>query len=127
MKPFKILSYPNFANGQGDLGSIPGRVVPKTQKMVFDASLCNTQHYKVWIKGKVRQYRERSSAPLHFGVGAIEKGAFGSPSSTVANSLTYCHNVYISTQPLHHEQESDTRSSFFEQNTTGWNSEFSFF
>ena len=40
-----------FANGPGDLGSIPGRVIPKTQKMVLDASLLNTQHYKVRIKG----------------------------------------------------------------------------
>ena len=36
-------------------GSIPGRVIPKTQKMVLDASLLNTQHYKVRIKGKVEQ------------------------------------------------------------------------
>ena len=47
-----------FANGKGDLGSIPGRVIPKTQKMVLDASLLNTQHYKVRIKGKVKQSRE---------------------------------------------------------------------
>ena len=51
-----------FANGPGDLGSIPGRVIPKTQKMVLEASLLNTQHYKAWIKGKVEQSRERSSA-----------------------------------------------------------------
>ena len=36
-----------FANGPGDLGSIPGRVIPKTQKMVLDAILLNTRHYKV--------------------------------------------------------------------------------
>ena len=47
-----------FANGPGDLDSIPGRVIPKTQKMVLDASLLNTQHYKVRIKGKVEQSRE---------------------------------------------------------------------
>ena len=47
-----------FANGAGDLGSIPGRVIPKTQKMVLDASLLNTQHYKVRIKGKVEQSGE---------------------------------------------------------------------
>ena len=47
-----------FANGPGDLGSIPGRVIRKTQKMVLDASLLNTQHYKVRIKGKVEQSRE---------------------------------------------------------------------
>ena len=50
-----------FANGPGDWGSIPGRVIPKTQKMVLDASLLNTQHYKVRIKGKVEQSREWSS------------------------------------------------------------------
>ena len=51
-----------FTNGPGDRGSIPGRVIPKTQKMVLDATLLNTQHYKVRIKGKVEQSRERSSA-----------------------------------------------------------------
>ena len=42
-----------FTNGPGDLGSIASRVIPKTQKMVLDATLLNTQHYKVRIKGKV--------------------------------------------------------------------------
>ena len=51
-----------FTNGAGDLGSIPGQVIPKTQRMVLDASLLNTQQYKVRIKGKVEQSRERSSA-----------------------------------------------------------------
>ena len=36
-----------------DLGSILGRVIPKTQKMVLDATLLNTQCYKIRIKGKV--------------------------------------------------------------------------
>ena len=31
-----------FANGLGDLGSITGQVIPKTQKIVFDASLLNS-------------------------------------------------------------------------------------
>ena len=53
-----------FANGPGDLGSIPGRVIPKTLKMVLDTSLLNTQDYKVRIKGKVEPSRERSSASL---------------------------------------------------------------
>ena len=50
-----------FANGPEDLGSIPGRVIPKTQKMVLDFTLLNTQHCKVWIKGKVEQSKEWSS------------------------------------------------------------------
>ena len=50
-----------FSNCPGDRGSIPGRVIPKTQKMVFDAALLSTQHSKVRILGKVEQSRERSS------------------------------------------------------------------
>ena len=34
-----------FANGLGDWGSISGWDILKTQKMVCDASLLNTQHY----------------------------------------------------------------------------------
>ena len=34
----------------------------KDSKMVLDASLFNTHNYKVWIKGKVEQFREKSSA-----------------------------------------------------------------
>ena len=66
-----------FVNGPEDRGSIPGRVIPKTQKMLLDAALLNTQHYKVRIKGKVEQSREWWRPLLHFGVVAIEKGAFG--------------------------------------------------
>ena len=50
-----------FANGLGNQGSNPGAVIPKTLKMVLDTSLLNTQQYKVRIKGKVEQSRERSS------------------------------------------------------------------
>ena len=48
-----------FANVPGDLGSIPGRIIVKTQKMVLNAALFNTQRYKVRIKGKVEQSKER--------------------------------------------------------------------
>ena len=51
-----------FANGPGDLGSIPGRVVPKTLKMILDTALLDSQQYKVRIKGKVEKSRERRSA-----------------------------------------------------------------
>ena len=82
-----------FANGPGDLDSIPGRVIPKTLKMELDTTLLNTQHYKVRFKGKVEQSREWSSAlPYTLGVVAIEKGAFGSPSTMVAN-FTYLLQV----------------------------------
>ena len=42
-----------FANGPEDKCSIPGRVIPKTLKMVFNTSLLNTQQYKVHIESKV--------------------------------------------------------------------------
>ena len=64
--------------------------------MVLDASLLNTQHYKVRIKGKVEQSREGVAPPLHLGVVAIEKGAFGLPSTMVANfTFTYIGCLYI--------------------------------
>ena len=54
--------------GPGERGSIPGRVIPKTQKIVIDAVLLNTQYYKVRIKGKVEQSWEWSSAFLYISV-----------------------------------------------------------
>ena len=41
-----------FANGPVNWGSIPGWIIPETQKMVLDAALLNTQHYKVQIRVK---------------------------------------------------------------------------
>ena len=49
-----------FANGPGDRVSIPGRVIPKTQKMVLDVAFFSTQYYKVRIKSKEKQSREWS-------------------------------------------------------------------
>ena len=49
-------------------------------------TLLSTQHYKVRIKGKVKQSWEWSSTPpLHHGVVAIEKEAFGLPLTKVIN------------------------------------------
>ena len=56
-----------FANGPGD--RVQSQVViPKTQKMVLDAALRNTQIYKVKIKIKVEQSREWSSTLLYTSV-----------------------------------------------------------
>ena len=51
--PAHWLSGSEFVTGPGDWGSISGRDIAKTQKMVLDTSLLNTQHYKVYFKGKV--------------------------------------------------------------------------
>ena len=48
-----------FPNGPG---SIPGRIIPKTLKLVLNTALLNTQHYKVRIKGRVEQTRKWSRA-----------------------------------------------------------------
>ena len=50
-----------FTNDPGDWGSIPGRAIAKTLKMVLDATLLSTQHYEIKIKGKVEQSWECSS------------------------------------------------------------------
>ena len=50
-----------FTKGPGDMSSIPGRVIPKTLKMVLDASWLNTQLYKVRIEDTVEQAKENSS------------------------------------------------------------------
>ena len=41
------------SNGPGDWGSIPGPVIAKTQKILLDAALLSTQHFKVRLKSKV--------------------------------------------------------------------------
>ena len=42
-----------FTKAPEDQGSIPGRIIPTTQKMVLDTALLNARHYKVQIKGKM--------------------------------------------------------------------------
>ena len=61
--------------------------------MVLDTSLLNIQQYKLCIKGKVEQSRERSSALQHPGVVAIEKGS-------LLVTLDYGHQLYYFTVVL---------------------------
>ena len=65
----------------------------RLKKMVFDTSLLNSQHWKVHIKDKVEQSRD---------VVAIEKGAFGSPSTMVINFTFYF--IY-----MHQDWEADMK------------------
>ena len=83
-----------FANDPGDQDSILRRVILKTQKMVLEAALLNTQRYEVQINGKdgaIQGKKERP--PLHLGVVANEKRAFRSTSTTFTN-FTYLY-IYI--------------------------------
>ena len=64
-----------FTNGPVGRGSIPGRVIAKTQKMVLDI-LLNTQHYKIRIKGKV-EHLGKGVAPYPTPQGSSNwKGSF---------------------------------------------------
>ena len=49
-----------FASGLGDQGSILGWVIPKTQKMLLDAALLNTQHCKIRVKSKAELLKKES-------------------------------------------------------------------
>ena len=69
-----------FPNGPGDRGLIPGLIIPKTQKMILDTSLLNTQHNKI-------------PPPLHHAIVANKKGALVSYTSTVTN---FIYTFYIS-------------------------------
>ena len=51
-----------LANGPENLGSIQGRIILKTLKIVLDTVLLSNQQYMIRIKGKVGQSRARSSA-----------------------------------------------------------------
>ena len=83
-----------FANGPG--GSISGRVIPKTKKMVLDATLLNTQHYKVRIKGKSGAIQGKElRPPVHPGVVALEKGAFRSPLTMVEYIIYKCYELFL--------------------------------
>ena len=55
--------------------------------MVLDASLLNTQHYKVQTKGKEKNPGKRVVLSLHLDVVTIRKGVFSSSSTTVGQQL----------------------------------------
>ena len=57
----------------------------KDSKIVLDATLLSTQHYKVRIKGNGAIQGMEQCPLLHLSVVAIEKGAFWSPSNKVTN------------------------------------------
>ena len=71
-----------LANGQEDSGSIPGQVIPKTQKWYLMPPCLTLSIIRQGISGKIPGMEYR------FGVVAIEKKVFGSPSTKVAN-FTY--------------------------------------
>ena len=83
--------WPNrvFAIGPGDLLQSQVESYKRLKKMVLDATLLNTQHYKIRIKVKLSNPGNGVAPSPTLGVVAIEKGAFGSPTTTVANNNLY--------------------------------------
>ena len=65
----------------------------KAKIIGLGAALLDTQHYNVRIKGKWSNPGKGVASSQHFGVGAIEKGSFGSPTTTVANLYTRTLNL----------------------------------
>ena len=82
-----------FAHGPGHRGSSPGRVIQKTLKMVLDTSLLTLRKYKVRIKGKAEQSKERSSA-LH----TSQSSSYWKGSLQVA--LDYGHQLYLNAKAI---------------------------
>ena len=91
-----------FANGPEDRGSIPGQVIPKTKKVLLDAALINTQHYKVRIKSSWGILGMTYHLPQQLSAVAIEKGASELPSTKVTNftfifeigRMRYCTYIF---------------------------------
>ena len=89
-----------FANGPRKQGSLLGRVIPKTPKMVTDTSLLNTQHYKVRINGKVEQSKEWSSdLPYTTVLKLLKREPLGHPRLRSPTIYIYIY-IYIHTHYL---------------------------
>ena len=99
-----------FAIGPGDQGSVPSRVLTKTQKWYLIAPLL-TQHYKGWIKCKVKQIRERSCASPTQQFSSHVKVVFWSPSTTVANFTCISSSTSSSSTTSSHASRTDFRDS----------------
>ena len=57
--------------------------------MIFDASLLNTLHYKLWIRASGAIQGKELCPPLHLDVVAIEKGSFESLLTTIGQLLVF--------------------------------------
>ena len=76
-------------NDPEDRGSIDGRVIPKTKK-ILDAALINTQHDKVSIKIKMEQSKEGfTPSPTQL------KRSLGSPSTNLYIYIYIYIYIYV--------------------------------
>ena len=97
-----------FANGLEDLGSILGRVIPKTQKIMLDAVLLNTQYYNVRIKSKWSNPRKGVVSSPTSWCCSYWKGNlsvfldYGPPATYIYQLYIFIHTyIYIYNQLIH--------------------------
>ena len=83
-----------FANGPGDRGSIPDRVIPKTQKWYLIPPCLTLSIIRYGSRVKWVNRGKGVVPSLHLGVVAIEKGIFKRPLTTVAN-FTFFYYIYL--------------------------------
>ena len=74
-----------FANGPGNRGSIPGWVIPKTQKWYLMPPCLTLSTIRWGLRVKWSNPGNGVAPSLHLCVVAVEKGAFGSTSTKVPN------------------------------------------
>ena len=86
-----------FANGPVDLGSIPGQVIPKTQKWYLMLPCLTLSIIRFGSRVKRSNPRKEIATSPTPWCSSYRKGAFGSPSTMVANfAYFYIFSVYIS-------------------------------
>ena len=76
-----------FVIGSGDLGSIPGRVIPKVLKWFMIPPCLTLSNIRYVLRAKWSNPGKRVAPPLHLGVVAIEEKAFWSPSTTTTTTF----------------------------------------
>ena len=79
-----------FANGPGDLDSILGCVIRKTLKWSLMPPCSTLSNIRYVSRVNWSNPGKEECLPLHLSVEAIEKEAFGSPSTMLAN-FTYVY------------------------------------
>ena len=84
-----------FANGPGDLGSIPGRVIQKLLKWYLIPTCLTLSNIRYVSMVKWSNPGKRVVPSRTLGVVAIEKGAILLPSTTLAN-FSYFSLLFIS-------------------------------
>ena len=88
-----------FTNGPGERVSIPGQVIPKIKKKWYLMPLCLTLSFIRYGSRVSREIQGKEwRLTLHLGLIAIEKRAFGLPSTTVSQlflSLSLSLYIYI--------------------------------